>query len=577
MRLYAAAIIIISALSFSACAFRAHAQEYVPTPVEISSEKVNIGGNVYYVHKVLVRQTLYSISKAYGVPADDILKTNPALSEGLKAGMIIYIPDKEEVRDETAETVAGREKEKKKEPAAKKARRTKPEKNRYRKYPLRWFETLEEAAERHGVTLEAIIALNGIDTNSKKRVRSIYIPDAEYMENLKVSMAAGENGVTSGMREQETGIAESTDIPENGFRLYDTGEKHKISVVLPFNASLETDNMEQYMADFCSGLLAAAYSLKEDSLLENFCIDIIDLNRYPSAWGMISSGVLQGSELIIGPVSPKDMQPVAVYAERNRIPIVSPLDVSTEALAENNGLFYLFPPVSDTYGRQIDKIVSEDPDAGITVIYETGSEDSPELSSVRLSLLERGAAFNTFRYALLEGREIIDSMGAALDPYRLNKILIVSASDAFISDVMRNLNLLRSVRNYRIHLYGQSRWKNSDALDLELFHLLETRLSVPYHIDYSDSTVAEFVKNYKETFRTAPNSFSFQGYDILTFFVKAMNSYGRDFPEMISGRRYSLLQSDVRFVRSGNGSGYCNTALKDIVYRKDWTIESSSD
>ena len=69
------------------------AQEYESTPVTISKEKVKVDGQVCYSHIVLEKQTLYSISKAYGVSVDDIYKYNPAVKEnGLKKNSIILIP-----------------------------------------------------------------------------------------------------------------------------------------------------------------------------------------------------------------------------------------------------------------------------------------------------------------------------------------------------------------------------------------------------------------------------------------------------------------------------------------------------
>ena len=71
----------------------ASAQEYTNTPVEISKEKIKIDGNICYSHIVLEKQTLYSISKAYGVSIDDIHRFNPSLKEpGLKKNSILIIP-----------------------------------------------------------------------------------------------------------------------------------------------------------------------------------------------------------------------------------------------------------------------------------------------------------------------------------------------------------------------------------------------------------------------------------------------------------------------------------------------------
>ena len=56
---------------------QAVAQGYVAPQVVVSKEKVRSGGKVYYSHVVLERQTLYSISKAYGVTIEEIYAANP--------------------------------------------------------------------------------------------------------------------------------------------------------------------------------------------------------------------------------------------------------------------------------------------------------------------------------------------------------------------------------------------------------------------------------------------------------------------------------------------------------------------
>ena len=65
------------------------AQEVV---VERSSQKTQIGGKEYYMHHVKQGQTLYSISKAYNVTAEEIEKLNPEVKNGLKAGLVLGIP-----------------------------------------------------------------------------------------------------------------------------------------------------------------------------------------------------------------------------------------------------------------------------------------------------------------------------------------------------------------------------------------------------------------------------------------------------------------------------------------------------
>jgi ABC-type branched-subunit amino acid transport system substrate-binding protein len=57
-----------------------------------SSVKQKINGKEYYIHTVKKGQTLYMIGKAYDVDVKDIIRENPEVKEGLKAGQRLRIP-----------------------------------------------------------------------------------------------------------------------------------------------------------------------------------------------------------------------------------------------------------------------------------------------------------------------------------------------------------------------------------------------------------------------------------------------------------------------------------------------------
>ncbi|MBE0642154.1 MAG: LysM peptidoglycan-binding domain-containing protein, partial [Bacteroidales bacterium] len=57
-----------------------------------STRQLNRDGLVYYLHKVEKGQTLYSISKAYGVSMEAIVEANPDADKGLKLGQDLLIP-----------------------------------------------------------------------------------------------------------------------------------------------------------------------------------------------------------------------------------------------------------------------------------------------------------------------------------------------------------------------------------------------------------------------------------------------------------------------------------------------------
>ena len=81
------------------------AQGYDVPDVVVSTEKANIAGKVYYVHKVLPKQTLYAICKAYDVTEEELVAANPDCKEGLKAGSILFVPFRGDAGAPAADTV----------------------------------------------------------------------------------------------------------------------------------------------------------------------------------------------------------------------------------------------------------------------------------------------------------------------------------------------------------------------------------------------------------------------------------------------------------------------------------------
>ena len=577
MRLLTTALCIL--LSVAAAAPYASAQDFVPAAVEISKEKVNVNGEIFYLHKVLPKQTLYSISKAYGIPVEVIQKVNPSLADGHKAGMLLYIPQTT-AADTTAPAVGNSTKQTVEQTSEKpEAKTEKPQrtvkKKKYKKYNVKWYETLDDVAVKFNVTVDAIIALNDIDTASGKRIRGIMIPDKEFISSMQSGPSVKEDSeVTPAAQPEAQSIVAVPPGLKRTSGAYDDGP-YVISVVLPFNASRLTGNLNAYAADFYAGVLTAAGQLKEEGLMEHFVINTVDLSQYDSSWDMIADGALKGSELIIGPISERDLQPVAAFAKNKEIPVVSPLDLNTASLADGNPYFYLFPPQSDlALSHQIDRISDNRhaPESSITVIYEDGTDSSELTLETFHELTEKGLQFNKFKYDFLSGRGIDNLMSQSLSPTHTNRVIIPSMNEAFITDALRNLNLIKSSYDYRIEVYGMSRWKSFETIESNYLHALDLRLAMSYYTDYNDSLTVEFINRYREAFNTEPTSFSYQGYDILTFFVKAMNTYGKDFPAAIINERKNLLQSDVLFLPVAPGSGCENRAFKDICFTKGWTV-----
>ncbi|MCW1736180.1 PBP1 and LysM peptidoglycan-binding domain-containing protein [Anaerorudis cellulosivorans] len=59
---------------------------------ELPYEKITMNGKMFYIYHVKAGEGLYFISRTFSVNADEILKFNPTIENGLKSGQVLYIP-----------------------------------------------------------------------------------------------------------------------------------------------------------------------------------------------------------------------------------------------------------------------------------------------------------------------------------------------------------------------------------------------------------------------------------------------------------------------------------------------------
>ena len=241
-------------------------QEYIPTPVTISTEKIKVDGKVCYSHVVLERQTEYSICKAYGVTQEDLYKYNPGLKEnGLKKNSIIIIPSQEVV----AEKVEKAEKVERTEKVEKTEKATKPEKStqKLRKHVVKWYETLEDIAQKYGVTVEAIIELNNIQDPSAITRMKILIPnsgpaEAEKSELIEskpeVQTSKDSTVVIGSVTDTLTPAGTDTLTVKDTVIVKEPKTSVNFALLLPMAATGTTSKLN-YM-DFYTGVLFALYN-----------------------------------------------------------------------------------------------------------------------------------------------------------------------------------------------------------------------------------------------------------------------------------------------------------------------------
>lgn len=206
----------------------------------------------------------------------------------------------------------------------------------------------------------------------------------------------------------------------------------------------------------------------------------------------------------------------------------------------------------------------------VFMVSEKGARMNESVRTMKEVMDSSGIAFTPFSYSILEGRDVLEPLKGIMTQEGANRVFIASESEAFVNDVVRNLNLLL-LENFEIVLYASSKIRSFDTIEVEHFHKTGMRVSLTYYIDYDDEDVRNFLLKYRALYNTEPTQFAFQGYDVAHYFISLCHKYGKRWPARLEDSEKEMLQSTFRCMKQGTG-GYLNTGVRRIVYEKDWSV-----
>lgn len=535
---------------------------YVATPVSVSKEKVKVNGRLCYSHVVLERQTLFSISKAYGVSIEDIYKYNPDVkANGLKKNSIIVIPMPEEQEKPskagkkgntaTATKDEGQEPEKKAEPKI---------------HIVKWYETIETIAAKYDVAVSDIMKANGLKDKELKSRQKLVIPEKSATETHNEPAQSAEAKDSEKDRVVEdiaTEVDADRDADSEKAVTFSSKKKVNLAIVMPFMAG--TAKPSSSSIDFYCGALLAARDLGSDGTDINIDVyDVADQSR------SITAGIVSDLDFVVGPLSPNDIR--RTYAAiGSDIVLISPLDPKSVELTEEYPKLIQVPTPHDFQYADLAQWIADEVKPGdrTILVTEKGARSSDAMTRLVNMIDLSGLKYTTVSYSLLEGRDIIGSLKKATEEgaEHTNRFIIASESEAFVNDVFRNISLL-SRENRKVEIFCHSKVRGYD-IEVESLHNNDLHVSLAYYIDYNSPDVIRFVKQYRALFNTEPTQFSFQGYDIVKYFSSLCAEYGDSWFNALGNVKKTMLQTTFDF-RDGSR---INEGVRRIEYEPDYQIK----
>ncbi|WP_286756658.1 tetratricopeptide repeat protein [Roseivirga sp. UBA838] len=354
-------------------------------------------------------------------------------------------------------------------------------------------------------------------------------------------------------------------------------EVYNIGLFLPFayrNDSLRRVQLEtNWTTRMYHGALLGVKKLEEEGIKVNLItIDTRDANR--TLESMINSGQLDSLDLILGPVTQSAVETMTRFSREKKINMVNPLSSNGEILIENPYAFLYYPSnksiairsaeyakkhfnkkkgVAVFYSGQADyeraklyKELIEKDSFNVTIFMRVPADQSVKIQ--QLLIAETEVDKDSAKVARMFAE--MDSLRAAGDPnwekYTERdfvrdtlRILPDSLGHVYIASDFSSLSTSAlsgiAARPDAIQFLSSSRFLAAEqSLSFGQLERLNTVFVGSNFIDYSSANVAEFRRNYINTFRASPVKEerlgdAYLGYDLVVTYGKLLSEYGKYF------------------------------------------------
>jgi len=595
-----------------------------------------IEGKTFYVHTVSKGQTVYGISKMYDVGVNDIYDQNPSSKSGLKIGQTLYIPSTIEdtpeviqpepatnvINEDIIHTVASGE-------------------TLYflaKKYGVA-VEEIKKAnnltSNSLSVGQKLIIPIEKANTNNETTpiVKDIPNPSVAPGDSVIVhKVKKGETfySLTRLYQVTEQSIREANEGLPNGLKKGDkirivvkkkaqpqiaapienlasdslintmndtigplvaasTKEEYTVTIFLPFmfeeNAQFRAKcppigdcphfGYTTMSLAYYNGFMMAADSLRKAGL--NLKIRVIDTKNDEEWVKSHLNDQLAGSDMIFGPLFPKNIKTVSQFAKKHQIQMILPLPITNKALYKNEyvskyissnstKLNYLGEYVAKRHAKDNVMMIKNhksDKDSYYASVFEKSynANLTNDVLNPKDSLRVLNLSSSTSKLANVQ------TYSSATD----TNILVVPSSDlGFVSNFITKLSTTTNPNPYSRYVYkvyGMEEWIDFETIDEKYKNRYNVTMATGGRINYDSQIVKDFIVDYRTIYKTDPSKYAFVSFDAAFTNLKGLLLFGPDYR-----LNYTQIKNDQSFFTNSNyikvneDSGYENRSPFIITY-----------
>jgi len=486
-------------------------------PVENTSKKSDLK-----THVVKKGETVYSISKQYGISQEALISRNPGIDQELQEGKMLIVPP---VFQSNSFVEPGKD-----------------QTPTYKTHIVKAEETIFGISKMYMITQEDLIKANPSLTDGLKTGSVLRIP----------------------MNQTEIEEANTADSISTIGKVFNSEPKTSIecALALPWNFAKVTEtskidaNTEKFI-EFYNGMLLATDTLRKNGL--NINLHVYDSGKTDAeAQTLVSYNELKSMDFIIGPAYQSQIKTMADFALAYNVKLVIPFTSKSDEVKNNSSIFQINAPQNESAADVALQIAQNFKDYNIVVV----SFSDPKYN-------DKAVWADTLSFTLnamgVKHKDVVFSNFTELkknvEKKKKNLIFPVTTNQVALNQILPIINMLKA-KDTEIAVFGFNEWQNYNSISKELFQY-DTYFTSPFFIDFKSEETIKFLRKYRTYYNAEPSNthpmYAILGYDMMMYFCESMQKYGHDFEWALDKITPSTLQSDFKFNRVGESGGFINS------------------
>lgn len=486
----------------------------------------NIKGIDYYIYKVQTSEGLLAIGRKFEVTVDEISKLNPEIKSGLKPNQELLIPVHKKLNSNL---------------------HTMPE---FIKHTVEKKQTLFAISHKYNVNQEDIEKFNPeVKSGGLKEGMVLNIPVIKTkIQTKEIAKTASAPTLTEPKQLEKQVVKEQFTEKKN----------IKIAFLLPFMLEqLKKEPVLERFQNFYAGALMAVQAAKERGI--SFEIYTYDTDKTEDKMTeVLNNPELKNVDLIIGPAFSNQVKLMGTFAKEYKVNTLIPFSSKVPDI-ENNPYLFQFNPGFDAELKYLFELLGNKLNDAHVVLAEIQGVSPMDDGKFREEAIKGKFDRSGKSFGLLElnSPDNVD-FSKQLKPEKQNLIIFNTDRFALVSPYLNALNSV--AENYHVLLFEQYSWRNQIEKKPDCIYIS------PFTISTNEDILSDYNSHFEQFFGKDMSNdlprYDMLGFDLTNYFITCINKYGNKYSNKIGTlHNLAFIQSQLRFVRTSNESGYINQTL----------------